>query len=422
MKKIDANEILQERGADALFDELAQASEEAAKETAADAQKARKSAQNGREGASGTFHDKSIVKEIFDASTALFQQFRTAADYFSNAFEEDRARRRKFAGRKTGFENLDADGVQVFVPGLYIVGGLPAIGKTDFGLQWAAQCVANGEPVAYVSYEMDEAALRARYLARELFLRDPKTTLTATDIRFGGGSRTLEEIISFQKSLQNFHIARTNADVKKLISTLEVYISTLDKPPVIVLDYIQRIPSDNPRIEKYEAISRAAYALKEFQLKYDATIIALSALNRDNYWLPASEESFKMTGDLEYSADVLLALQLYCVNGLKGNATKMRKTFQRAKKHNPREMELIAVKNREGSPYSVFFDYHAAHSYFAPHLDEPEYEDRFGDEFNPTVEDKKAKNIGDSYTDEELSLSSIADEEEPSMDDTPLPF
>ena len=419
MKVNDANDVLNQLGADDLFDEISKAGDEADKETTATSPKIAQKAQNG---ASDAFHDKSIVKPSNNALVGLFSSFRTAATYFSTAFEEDRARRRKFAGRKTGFENLDADGVQVFVPGLYIVGGLPAIGKTDFGLQWAAQCVANGEPVAYVSYEMDEAALRARCLARELYLRDKQTTLTATDIRFGGSSHALEEIISFQKSLQNFHIARTNADVKKLISTFEVYISTLDKPPVIVLDYIQRIPSDNPRIEKYEAISRAAYALKEFQLKNDITFIVLSSLNRDNYWAPVSEESFKMTGDLEYSADVLLGLQLYAVNGLKGNALQMRKTFQRAKKHHPREVELVAVKNREGSPYNVFFDYHAAHSYFAPHLDEPEYIDHFGEDFNPTVEDKNAKNIGDSYTDEELSLSSIADEEEPSMDDTPLPF
>lgn len=382
MKKIDANEILQTRGADALFNEIAQASEEAAKEAAVDAQKARKAP-------SGTFHDKSIDKKNLDASTALFRNFRTAADYFSNAFEEDRARRRKFAGRKTGFKNLDDDHTQIFAPGLYIVGGLPAIGKTDFALQWAAQCVAHCEPVLYVSYEMDEAALRARCLARELYLRDSGTTLTATDIRFGGDSNPLKEIVAAQKSLQNFNIVRTNANINQLIAAFEMYVSTLGKPPVIVLDYIQRLPSDNPHIEKYEAISHAAYALKEFQLKYDATIIALSALNRDNYWLPASEESFKMTGDLEYSADVLLALQLYAINGLKGNANQMRKTFQRAKKHNPREMELIAIKNREGAPYSVYFDYHAAHSFFKPHLDEPEYEDHFSDDFNPTSEDKK---------------------------------
>lgn len=325
------------------------------------------------------------------AAAAIFGDFQQSneADYFANEFEVNRQRRRQFSNRKTGFENLDA--VQSFLPGLYILGGLPGIGKTSFAMQLAEQCAAAGENVLYISYEMDVDFLRAKSIARELFLRDPFTTLTAARIASGDTNSAVEEIVSSRKkSARNFRIIRTNATMTNLLAALEVELSLFDKPPIIFVDYLQRIPVDSN--ERRDGVAKNVYALKDFQQRHDATIFLLSSLNRDNYSAPISFESFKETGDIEYSADVVMGLQLYAVNGFTNSAANNRQMSKRAHKHQPREMELICVKNRFGNLYDVFFNYFSAHDHFTPFMHEPKTGYYFSNDFNPAHDDNDTGN------------------------------
>ena len=50
--------------------------------------------------------------------------------FFKEKFGMGVKEMKEYAGRKTGFTNLDAE--QIFTPGLYVLGGLPALGKTTF--------------------------------------------------------------------------------------------------------------------------------------------------------------------------------------------------------------------------------------------------------------------------------------------------
>ena len=52
------------------------------------------------------------------------------ASFFDKKFKNNVDSMLLFANRKTGFDNLDDN--QIFSPGLYVIGGLPALGKTSF--------------------------------------------------------------------------------------------------------------------------------------------------------------------------------------------------------------------------------------------------------------------------------------------------
>lgn len=52
------------------------------------------------------------------------------ASFFDKKFLQNIDSMKLFANRKTGFDNLDEK--QIFSPGLYVIGGLPALGKTSF--------------------------------------------------------------------------------------------------------------------------------------------------------------------------------------------------------------------------------------------------------------------------------------------------
>ena len=81
---------------------------------------------------------------------------------------------------------------------------------------------------------------------------------------------------------------------------------------------------------------------------------------------------------------VVLALQLNLMNNLKGcnDLSELRKRIEQAKKQQPRQINLKCLKNRQGTNYDCFFNYHSAHDYFEPC-------DRF-DEATPAPQQKNA--------------------------------
>ena len=91
----------------------------------------------------------------------------------------------------------------------------------------------------------------------------------------------------------------------------------------------------------------------------------ISALNRSNYLAPVDFESFKESGGIEYTADVVLGLQLEVLNDelfTKSNKLiEQRKKVKEAKNETPRRIELVCLKNRYGqSSYGCTFEYYPA--------------------------------------------------------------
>ena len=320
-EKNDANYILQHFGANALREAFFQSLVNLDADFAATAEEIK----FGKFGGLKTSFDTDIPKAVETpengAVSALKIDFKTdtLADsstdfqdesaYFAQDFDEDVQRRRKFANRKTGFANIDEH--QIFAPGLYVLGGLPSIGKTSFAWQLADNLATAGEPVFYISYEMSIAQLRAKTIAHRVYEIDHDSRLSSAQIAIGGWNRTVASVAEDLKlSTRIFRtLQATNAhSTEKLIALLDKVFATLDKPPVVLIDYLQRMPRGGKDIR--EGVGANAYALKEWQLKTHSTVIALSSFNRDNYSAPVSFESFKETGEIEYSADVMWGLQL----------------------------------------------------------------------------------------------------------------
>ena len=96
--------------------------------------------------------------------------------------------------------------------------------------------------------------------------------------------------------------------------------------------------------------------------------IIISSFNRVNYTTPVDFESFKESGGIEYTADVVWGLQLQAIHALsdKKNAAEKRDKINEAKNAIPRKIELACIKNRFGPNYSVCFDYYAQFDLFVP--------------------------------------------------------
>ena len=273
----------------------------------------------------------------------------------------------QFSERKSGFNFIDS--VQLWKPGLYILGATPACGKTTFAWQLLEQFAENGENCIFCSYEMSKKELVAKTLARRLFKYNPKTTLTASDILSGGYSSGMVEVAGeFFDANLNFTAKKFNndTDVNKLLALLRPIVNNSDKPPIVCIDYIQRlIPRDHKAADTRSLIDDALFKLKDFSQETNTTFIGISTFNRTNYNTPVSFENFKESGGIEYTADVVLAMQLNITDKLSGeNVGVIRQKIDAAKRQQPREINLRCLKNRYGNNYDACFQYFSAHDYF----------------------------------------------------------
>ena len=287
-------------------------------------------------------------------------------EYFADLFDGDVEEMKAYTERKTGFVNLDEH--QYFTPGLYVIGATPAAGKTTFCWQLLEQLARQGVNCVYCTYEMSRLELYTKSLARELFKRDEQTTLTAAQIRRGAHSQELRGLVKeFATTTLNLHVFELQDEtVDELLNLLRPLCSDKAKAPVICLDYLQIMPTGRESTKL--GIDETVRKLKKFQRDTNTTFIVISSFNRTNYAQTVSFESFKDSGNIEYTADVVWALQLNVINEIKGGelVSETRRKIDEAKKQQPRQIHLKCLKNRQGTNYDCFFEYYSAHDYFEP--------------------------------------------------------
>ena len=317
-----------------------------------------------------------VEKRVTDwRSKAQPPQTLYLADYFAHQLKAGIDNLKNYANRLTGFNNLDQQ--QFFSPGLYVIGATPAAGKTTFCWQLLEQLARKGETCIYCSYEMSQLEIFTKSLARELFKRVPNTELTAADIRRGSCSIQLAATHDdFAKSNLDLSILELQDEsIDNLLTLLKPLCLDKAKAPVVCLDYLQIVPTSRESAKL--GVDDSVRKLKKFQRDTNSTFIVISSFNRDNYTKPVSFESFKESGNIEYTADVVWALQLNVLNSINpGNIGDSRKKIDEAKKNQPRQIQLKCLKNRQGTNYDCFFNYFSAHDYFAPCecIDEPRKE------------------------------------------------
>ena len=146
--------------------------------------------------------------------------------------------------------------------------------------------------------------------------------------------------------------------------------------PIVIVDYLQVIcPTDRKQLTK-DAVDTHVRALKKLQKDNDLVVILVSSLNRQNYLTPVDYESFKESGGIEYTADVIWGLQLSVINDdifdKEAKLKQKREKVKAAKRAIPRDIEFVCLKNRYGeSNYTCKFKYYAQFDYFIPVENKP---------------------------------------------------
>ena len=281
--------------------------------------------------------------------------------------------------RKTGFANLDKEAGGLY-PGLYVLAAISSLGKTSFALQIADQIAAAGTDVIFFSLEQSRLELVSKSLARLTYQTNPAHAVTALKIRQGYiFDETLDAIEDYKAAIQDrLSIVEGNfsCNVSYIREYTRQYMQRTGTKPVIFIDYLQILQGEGDRRQSSkELIDSTITELKRISRELDITVFVISSLNRMNYLTPVSFEALKESGSIEYSADVIYGLQLRCINqdnpfGKEGKLKEKREKIRDAKAANPREIELLCLKNRYGiSSFSCYFDYFPANDLFRPATD-----------------------------------------------------
>lgn len=269
---------------------------------------------------------------------------------------------------KTGFPDLDAKADGLY-SGLYCLAAISSLGKTTFALQLADQIAEAGNDVLFFSMEQSRLELVSKSIARKIAQLAPDKWITSTEIRKGAQAQVVQEAIKGYKADVADRISivegNFNCDISFIGDYIRHYIKRTGSRPVVFIDYLQILqPADSWRSAK-DTVDTTITTLKRISREMDLTIIAISSVNRNNYLTPVDFESLKESGGIEFTCDVVWGLQLKCLNEemfttpANKDVIKKRERIKEAKKANPRQIELVCLKNRYGiANYSCYYDYY----------------------------------------------------------------
>lgn len=281
----------------------------------------------------------------------------------------------------TGFKELDKVLEGGLYEGLYIVGAISSLGKTTLMTQIGDQ-IAQGDPptraghdVLIFSLEMARTEIMAKSISRHTYesvlynggkVADAKTTRGITTAsRYKNYSQTEKDLITssikeYSEYANHIYINEGIGDIgiEQIRETVRQHILFTGNIPLVIIDYLQIIEPYSERATDKQNTDKAVKELKRISREFKAPIVAISSFNRANYKEAVGMEAFKESGAIEYSSDVLIGLQLKGAGTKDFDATK-------AKKKEPREVELVILKQRNGrAGDSIIFDYYPLFNFF----------------------------------------------------------
>ena len=309
-----------------------------------------------------------------ESSEAFFSSSsRNLLRYFEDRFEDNLARFALYKNRKTGFSNIDK--YTSLYPGLYAIGAVSSIGKTTFAGQMADNLAQAGDYVLFFSLEQTELEIATKGLSRLSAIENFSSAVSSIDIRKGKlTDAVMRAIGTYKVFAEHITIIECGFDttITVITETVRRYIQETGHKPVVFIDYLQLICPANNKLTGKDAVDSNVRALKLLQRENDLVLFVISSFNRQNYLSVAEFESFKESGIIEYSCDVVWALQLLAMNCALFDTDKKlqtkRKFVHEARNAEPRKIELVGLKNRYGRSFTrYFFNYYAKYDLFLPY-------------------------------------------------------
>lgn len=289
----------------------------------------------------------------------------------------------KFIGNRykkllsTGYSKLDATLGGGLYNSLYVIGGISGLGKTSIVLNIAENLAKEEQDVLFISLEMSRDELVAKSLSR--FVREtvdkrftPMDYPSQRDIQNGNFD---VEAPYFQQGLLNYtevskHIfiqeANFEYNTEKIREDISNHKRLRGKAPVLIVDYLQVLHCLKDYGDDKKNIDFNITELKRISREFDIPVIVISSIGRQYYRKPIDFEAFKSSGNIEFTADVVIGLQYSFMDDISNKSdAQILEMYQEAKSKYPKEVQTVILKNRNGSigEYTNF-KYEPKYNYF----------------------------------------------------------
>lgn len=313
-------------------------------------------------------------REALEERLEALQYKGSIYEYLSDGYELDQIKRIQEPDIKTGLKALDHTLGGGLYPGLYILGAISSLGKTALALQIADAIAAAGQQVLFFSLEMGRYEMTCRSLARVLLEQTASEDITTGHIikscykgRDLYGQEAFKEALEAYRAGPAKYLYLVEGDFNITIDSIKAqakkHEALTGTRPVIFIDYLQAIqPEPESRLTDKQHIDRAVIALKRLSRDMDLPIIAISSFNRSSYKEEGgpSMAAFKESGSIEFTADVLLSMQIRTSSDKPTNTE-----INEAKNKEPRPISLVILKNRRGKAYDeIELSYYPKQNYF----------------------------------------------------------
>ena len=287
----------------------------------------------------------------------------------------------------TGFPHLDELLGGGLTAGTIMLGAHSSMGKSTLALQMAQNISAQGIPVFYYSMEMRKVNIVAKALSREVFVQsDHQKSISGNDLLSAKRRQVFDEdtweLIEDARQIvkeeaRNLYIVEDLEAAS--VSGLSIYedVTRLAEKgnAVVFVDYLQIIAAEvrdeSGRRQPYAgdirtAVDQNVKLLRRLANEMAIPVVIINSMNRGSYGKTISASAFKESGSIEYTADVVLALQfsVFREKVIEKNG-EILCDIEKAK--NPRQIDLIVLKQRYGQcgldAYAAF-QYYAGNDYF----------------------------------------------------------
>lgn len=306
----------------------------------------------------------------------------------------------KTPATSTGFRLFDdlLDGG--LYEGLYCIGAITSLGKTTLALQIADQIASRtNRRIVIFSLEMSRAELMSKSISRLTLIetlkqnKDTKLAKTARGITDGDRYQYYKEeekqiifkaIETYGKeyaSKISIYEGIGDIGVQQIAEEVERVKRLFGEAPIVLVDYLQILAPYNEeyiRATDKQNTDKNVVELKRISRDYKTSIIGISSFNRDNYTQPVNLSSFKESGAIEYSSDVLIGLQFLGMDYEEGETEKQRdKRIRelrrdqeaRGRAGQDQTIQVKVLKNRYGCKGDVILGFYPMFNYFEENID-----------------------------------------------------
>jgi len=298
------------------------------------------------------------------------------SEYLRTSFSDDLMKYSQ-SGTQTGFQTFDEKTGGIFT-GLTIIGAGSGAGKTTFCLQIADQIATSGRPVVYVSCEQSAVELVSKSLNR-IINQAGRIRSNSKRVRqtFRPGQSVAANMSEYEKAMieaQNNAYAKYCKEVadnlfilegsfgltiEQLIAGYDELAKGMQNAPVLFVDYLQCLKTSERITDQRLITDRVVTGLKLLSRDYSVPVVAISSFNRSAGNSEADMTSFKESGMIEFTSDLLMTLEYSTVrenretfNRDTGSKKAERKDLlESAQQADQREMNLTLLKNRWDSCY-----------------------------------------------------------------------